>query len=145
MFLAISWREQVIFQWDDDEARVVLDQHTYVDFYNDSLPKQQSADRHFAPLRHIILIPSHLVFVISAQYRVLVEKQQLLISQSLIWPNRGYNQRSTTMEANTLTITPLMWSVGFQTHYYAIDKFLMKNTFIMSPNTLWRYQFFNTS
>ena len=29
---AISWREQVNFQWDDDEFRFVLDQHTEVDF-----------------------------------------------------------------------------------------------------------------
>ena len=27
-FLAISWREQVTFQWNDDEVRFVLDQHT---------------------------------------------------------------------------------------------------------------------
>ena len=27
MFAAISWREQVSFQWDDDELRFVLDQH----------------------------------------------------------------------------------------------------------------------
>jgi len=26
-FLAISWREQVNFQWNDDEVRFVLDQH----------------------------------------------------------------------------------------------------------------------
>jgi len=27
IFLAISWREQVNFQWDDDKVRFVLDQH----------------------------------------------------------------------------------------------------------------------
>ena len=27
IFPAISWREQVNFQWDDDEVRFVLDQH----------------------------------------------------------------------------------------------------------------------
>jgi hypothetical protein len=26
-FSAISWQEQVNFQWDDDEVRFVLDQH----------------------------------------------------------------------------------------------------------------------
>jgi hypothetical protein len=26
-FSVISWREQVNFQWDDDEVRFVLDQH----------------------------------------------------------------------------------------------------------------------
>jgi stringent starvation protein B len=28
IFSAISWSEQVNFQWDDDEVRFVLDQHT---------------------------------------------------------------------------------------------------------------------
>jgi hypothetical protein len=27
-FSAISWQEQINFQWDDDEVRFVLDQHT---------------------------------------------------------------------------------------------------------------------
>jgi hypothetical protein len=27
-FAAIVWREQVNFEWDDDEVRFVLDQHT---------------------------------------------------------------------------------------------------------------------
>jgi hypothetical protein len=30
-FSAISWREQVNFQWDDDEVHFVLDQHTLLD------------------------------------------------------------------------------------------------------------------
>jgi hypothetical protein len=55
---AISWREQVNFQWDDDEVRFVLDQHSQLDFYSASSLKQQSADRHVATLWHIILIPS---------------------------------------------------------------------------------------
>ena len=33
-FPAISWREQVNFQWDDDEVRSVLDQHAELDFYS---------------------------------------------------------------------------------------------------------------
>jgi hypothetical protein len=32
IFSAISWREQVIFQWDDDEVRFVLDQHAELEF-----------------------------------------------------------------------------------------------------------------
>ena len=31
-FSAISWREQVNFQWDDDDVSFVLDQHTLLDF-----------------------------------------------------------------------------------------------------------------
>jgi len=29
---AISWWEQVNFQWDDDEVRFILDQHSELDF-----------------------------------------------------------------------------------------------------------------
>jgi hypothetical protein len=41
----------------DNEVRFVLDRHAYLDFYSASSLKQQSADRHVAPLGHIILIP----------------------------------------------------------------------------------------
>ena len=64
IFLAISWREQVNCQWDDD-VRFVLDQHAELDFYSASSLKQQSAARHIALLRHIILIPSQQVFALS--------------------------------------------------------------------------------
>ena len=56
IFSAISWREQVIFQWEYDEVHFVLDQLTDLDFYSAISLKQQSAVRHVAP--HIILIPS---------------------------------------------------------------------------------------
>ena len=64
-FSYISWQEQVHFQWDDDEVRFVLDQHAELDFYIASSLKQQTADRHVAPLGHIILIPSQPVFALS--------------------------------------------------------------------------------
>ena len=64
-FLATSWREQVNVQWDDDEDRLVLDQHAEFDFYSASSLKQQSAGRHVAPLGHIILIPNQQVFALS--------------------------------------------------------------------------------
>jgi len=57
-FSAISWREQVNFQWDDDDVRFVLDQHAELDIHSASSLKQQSAGKHVAPLGHIILIPS---------------------------------------------------------------------------------------
>ena len=63
--LAISFWEQVNFQWDDDEVRFVLDQHTELDFYSASSLKQPSTDRHVAPLEHIILIPSRPVFALT--------------------------------------------------------------------------------
>ena len=58
-------QEQINFQWDDDEVRFVLDEHAELDFYSASSRKQQSADRHVAPLGHIILIPSQPVFALS--------------------------------------------------------------------------------
>jgi hypothetical protein len=57
-FSAILWREQVNYQWDDDEVRFVLDQHAELDFFSASSLKQQSAGRNVTPFGHIILIPS---------------------------------------------------------------------------------------
>jgi hypothetical protein len=64
-FSAISWREQVNFQQDNNEVRFVLDQHAEFDLYSASSLKQQSADRSVAPFGHIIPIPSQPVFVLS--------------------------------------------------------------------------------
>jgi hypothetical protein len=64
-FLAISWRQQVNFQWDDDEVRFVLDKHAELGFYSASSVKQQSAVWHVAPLRHINLIQNQPVFALS--------------------------------------------------------------------------------
>jgi hypothetical protein len=44
--------------FNDDEVHFVLDQHAELDFYSASSLKQQSVDKHAAPLGHIILIPS---------------------------------------------------------------------------------------
>ena len=67
----MSWREQVNFQWDDDddEVRFVLHQHAELDFYSASSMKQQSAGRHVAPLGHIIQsqpVFATLVFLLNA-------------------------------------------------------------------------------
>jgi len=45
-------------------VRFVLDQHAELDFYSASSMKQPFAGRHVAPLGHIILIPSQLVFAL---------------------------------------------------------------------------------
>jgi hypothetical protein len=69
--LPFKGREQVNFQWDeDDEVCFVLDQHANLDFYGASSLKQQSAGRYVAPLGHIILILNQ---------SVLAEKQQIPI------------------------------------------------------------------
>jgi hypothetical protein len=57
-FSAISLREQVNIQWDDDEVRFVLDRRAELDFYSASSLTQQSA-----PLGHVIL--SQPVFALS--------------------------------------------------------------------------------
>ena len=66
-FSAISWQEQVNFQRDDDddEVRFILDHNAELDFYSANSQKQQSACRHVAPLGHIIVILSQLVFALS--------------------------------------------------------------------------------
>jgi hypothetical protein len=64
---AISWQEQINFQWDDDEVRFVLDQHAELDFHSE----QQSMGRHVTPLWHIIPIPSQPVFALSPSCCVL--------------------------------------------------------------------------
>ena len=63
------------FRLDDDHVRFVLDQNTELDFNNASSLKQQSAGRHFAPLGHIILIPSQIVFALTPSCTYLVEIQ----------------------------------------------------------------------
>ena len=51
---------------DDDDVRLVPDQHAYLDLYSASSLKQQSAGRHVAPLEHIHLIQSQQVFVLTS-------------------------------------------------------------------------------
>jgi hypothetical protein len=61
---------ELYFQWDDDEIRFVLDKHASLDIYTGSVisRKQQSVDRHVAPLWHISPIPSNqsLIILINA-------------------------------------------------------------------------------
>ena len=94
-FSAISWREQVNFQWDDDEIRFVLDQRAELDFYSAISLKQQSAGR-------------HVVHSDTSSWFRANQKQQIQILYSLVWPDRGSNPPSITLEASTLTITPWM-------------------------------------
>jgi hypothetical protein len=64
-FFSYIMAKKVNFQWDDDEVLFVIDQHAYLDFYSASCLEQQSADKHVAPLGHIILILSQPVFALS--------------------------------------------------------------------------------
>jgi hypothetical protein len=44
---AISWREQVHFQWNDDEFRFAIDQHLYLDFDEGRFVLEQHAEFDF--------------------------------------------------------------------------------------------------
>ena len=61
-----------LFVWNNDEVRFALSQHA--SFYSASSLKQESADRHFAPLGNIILIPNQPIFALSPQCCGLSEK-----------------------------------------------------------------------
>jgi hypothetical protein len=58
LFSAISRREQINFQWDDDEVRFDLDQQAWLDFNSASLLKQEYTGRYVVQLADIILILS---------------------------------------------------------------------------------------
>jgi uncharacterized membrane protein len=73
-FSAISWREQVNFQWDDDEVRFVLDQHADLDFYSASSLIDMSL--HSDTLFWFWANQSLLILLIAA---CLAEKQQIPI------------------------------------------------------------------
>ena len=106
----ISWREHVIF--DND---VCLDQHIYFSLCSASSLKQQSADRHVASLRHIIMIPSQPVFALTPEWCVLIYiLAELATNTNFIvfaLTRSGSNPRSTALGVSTLTITPSMRSV----------------------------------
>ena len=96
----ISWREQVTY----DEMSALYQTNT-LEFYSVSSLKQQSAGRHVAPLRHIIMIPSQQPLRFLLKVAHLTEKQHSQMFKSLDWPNRGSNPRSTTLVVSTLTHT----------------------------------------
>ena len=50
----------------------VLDQHAELDFFSASSLKQQSVDRHDAPLWHIILITSQTFFALTPKWCMLI-------------------------------------------------------------------------
>jgi hypothetical protein len=58
IFSAVSWGEQINFQWHDDEVRIVLDQHDWLDFI-------VLAHWNNSPLGSTIQIPGQPVFALS--------------------------------------------------------------------------------
>ena len=107
-FSAISWLEQVNFQWNDDEVCFVLDHHTELDFivlahWNNSPWVDMSL--HSDTLFWFRANQS-LLFLLNAV--CLVEKQQIPILKSFIWPDQGSNPGSITLMVSMVTITPPM-------------------------------------
>ena len=54
-FSAISWREQITFWWDDDDACYTRPTRWAGNFNNASSLKQQSTGRHVAAFIHILI------------------------------------------------------------------------------------------
>jgi len=98
IFSAISWREQVNFQWDDDEVCSVLDQHAQLDFYMVSSLKQQSMSPNSDTLSWCQ--PTSL-FSFSLMLCAWRRSNKYQFYRLWLLPDRGSNPRSTT-----LTITP---------------------------------------
>jgi len=107
---AISWREQVTFQWYDDPNDVgfVVVQHA-------SSLIQQSTSRHFSPLGRILLIQSQLaiVFTLLNVYR---RSSKYPFYKSLVWSTRGSNPRFT---APPMMLTPK--AMHFQQNHDNMD------------------------
>ena len=80
-FTAISWREQVNFQWDDDEVRFVLDQHTELDGNSASSLKQQYAGRAgLKPMYVLFSVCCNIyICVLYNKYKVFIKKIKKII------------------------------------------------------------------
>ena len=109
-FSAISWREKVNFQWDDDEVCPVLDQllswiYIVLAHWNNS--PQADMLLHSDTLFWFRANQS-LLFLLKVNAACLAEKQQIPILSSLAWPDQISNPWSTTLEASMLHITTSM-------------------------------------
>ena len=96
------------FQWDDDE--VALYKGNTLSWIFIVLAHWNNSPRiHISPHSDTtswFRANQSLLFLLNAVS--LSGKQQIPISSSLVWPDWGPNQRSIALEANMLTITPLM-------------------------------------
>ena len=82
-FFSYIMREQVNFQWDDDEVRFVLDQHTFIvlAYCNNSLRIDMSF-----PLGNIILFPSPPLFLLNVACLGIETTNTNFIVFDLTWP-----------------------------------------------------------
>ena len=117
-FSAISRREQATFRRDDDVILFALDQHTLLDLYSASSLKQQSAGRHVAPLKHIILIPVNpsLLFFIKSICLAENQKYQLIVFgltrpclEPTIYQNQGKHANHITTDVVYIHLCTCIW------------------------------------
>jgi hypothetical protein len=106
-FSAISWREQVNFQWDDDEVRFVLDHHAY-NWIFIVLAHWNNSTRIGMSLHSDILSWFRANKSVLINTACLAGRQQIQIVPSLVWSDRGPIPRSSTLGMSTLNITPPM-------------------------------------
>ena len=78
-FSAISWQEQINFQWNDDKVPFVLDQHTELDFYSATEAHWNNSPRVNMSLHTLFWFRANqsLHFLLNAV--CLAEKQQITI------------------------------------------------------------------
>ena len=96
--------------------------------------KQQSTGRHVAPLGHLILIPIRTVFIVTLNF---AEKQQLPMSWSFAWTDRGSNIYLTRDEHASYCTTDALTKVGDLLHLIIL---LFLSSFLhltFAPCTSW--------
>ena len=76
-FFGYIMARTVYIQWNDGDARFILHQHAWLDFYSANSLKQQSAGSHLAPLGHIILISLNLSLLLLQKAGCLAETQRI--------------------------------------------------------------------
>ena len=121
LFLSISWQEQITFRW--DEVHFVLKKHDDLDFHWAYSLKQQSMDRHIAPLGHIILNPSPPVFALTPSCCVLYSRKTANTKfVVIVWPDRV--QTHNLLHSKWTPLHPLVQSqlsdlTGFESMIYS--------------------------
>ena len=133
LFLSISWQEQITFRW--DEVHFVLKKHDDLDFHWAYSLKQQSMDRHIAPLGHIILNPSPPVFALTPSCCVLYSRKTANTKFLVTWP--GSNPQFTPLEVNTTTPTgavSIVWPDRVRIHDLLHSKWTPLHPLVQSHN-----------
>ena len=92
---------------DDDEVHIELDQHPWIVIELVHWNTRPWIDMSLKSGTVLWFLSNHsLLFLLNAS--CLADKQHIQILYSLVWPDRGSNPQSTTLQARTLTITQPM-------------------------------------